>query len=216
MLDPPAADEKHRPGEGGKEKARPRTQGDERKHGEIEQQKISEQRDLVIDAGGNEQGRAESADDGVEREQFRVLHPGHVSVEGGDGDHGHKRHAGGDEVEIGKRCPQREVEDSAAEGFERVGESGVSAAAKALGPGDEGRAGDKTDEHAAERADPMVVEGELEEPGYSDEHGEDADAVEPLRADAAFERRTVRNAAGGGGLEHWALRRWNERRRGRA
>jgi len=43
----------------------------------------------------------------------------------------------------------------------------------------------------------MIVDGQLEEPGHGDEHGENADAVEPLGADAVFEGAAVLRRGGG-------------------
>ena len=45
--------------------------------------------------------------------------------------------------------------------------------------------------HSAQRADPVIVEGQLEEPRYADKHRQDADAIEPLRSDAALKRTRV-------------------------
>jgi hypothetical protein len=83
--------------------------------------------------------------------------------------------------------PEGEIESPAADGFEGVGEGGEVLAAEVLGPEDDGGAEEEAGEDAAERADPMVVDGPFEEEGGGDEKGEDADAAEELGADAVFE-----------------------------
>src|ERR1700679_3896793 len=98
-----------------------------------------------------------------------------------------------------KGCPQGQVKNPTSDCFEGIGKGSVVPGAESLGPGDQGGAGQKTDEHAAQRTYPMIVNGQLEKPGHANEHGENANAVEPLRSDSVFER-TV-----GGGL--WRGRR---------
>ncbi|XWK70293.1 hypothetical protein RBB80_13365 [Tunturiibacter gelidiferens] len=91
-------------------------------------------------------------------------------------------------------CPEREVEGSAADGLERVGEGVEALAAKALGPDYDSRARDKTGEDAAYGAYPVIVDSPLEEESGGDEERDDADAAEELGADAVFQR-----AVGSGG-----------------
>ena len=162
------------------QETRPRAQGHEQQHGEIEQQHVAEERDFVILAGGNEQRRTETAGYGVEREQFGVLGPGEVAVEGSDGNHGHEGDGSRNEAIEGESCPEGEIEGAAADGFEGIRKGGVVAGAKAFGPYDEGGAGDQSDEDAAEGADPMIVDRQFEKPGHADEYCQDPDAVKPL------------------------------------
>ena len=64
-------------------------------------------------------------------------------------------------------------------------------AAKSLGPEDHGGAGHETGEDASDGADPVVVDGPLEEERRRNKQGNDADAAEELGADAVFERTLV-------------------------
>ena len=63
--------------------------------------------------------------------------------------------------------------------------------AEALRPHDETGARDESGEDAAERPNPVVVHGQLQKPGRSDQQSNDPDAAEELRADAVFERCPV-------------------------
>ena len=54
-------------------------------------------------------------------------------------------------------------------------------------PDHDGDAGEQADGYAAGRADPVVVEGEFQEVGNADQHGGNADPVQPVRTDAGFE-----------------------------
>ena len=114
-----------------------------------------------------------------------------------------------------ERGPQSDVEDAAAGGLQRIGEGDVAARTESLRPRDEAGARDQPDEHAPQRTDPVIVDGQLDEPRHADEHGEDADAIEPLRADAALHRETVALRGRFKGREpRWFDRPWRECGRG--
>ena len=61
------------------------------------------------------------------------------------------------------------------------------APAKTFAPHDERDAGDDADRHLRARADPIVFDGELEEIRQPNQHGDDADAVQPLAANARLQ-----------------------------
>jgi len=187
-LHVPTDEEGDGSGEGSEQEARPGLEADERDGGDVDGEQVGEEEDLVVSAGGEEQRGGEGSGECVGGEEFAVLGPCHVGVPRGDEDHGCEGNAGGEEMVELEGRPKGEVKDPAADGFERVGEGIEAVAAEALRPEDDGCARDKADEDAAKRADPVVVHGELEEPGCADQNGDDADAAEELGADAVFER----------------------------
>ena len=192
-------------GEGSEEEAWPRLETDESDGGEVDGEDVGEEEDLVVAAGGEKQRCGEASGEGVGGEELAVLGPGHVGVPRGDEDHGHEGYAGGQEMVELEGSPEGEIKDSASDGFERVREGVEAVAAEALRPEDDGCARDEAGEDAAEGADPVVVHGELEEPGCADEKGDDADAAEELGADAIFERGRPGGGARGG---VWSGERW--------
>src|SRR5215471_6704047 len=74
-------------------------------------------------------------------------------------------------------------------------EDAITTVAKALAPQHHRDAGKQADGNAAGGADPAVLEGVLQKIGNPYQHGSDADAVQPVRADARFETGCFRLAA---------------------
>ena len=187
-------------GEGGEEESWPGLHADEEEGREVDGGDIGEEKDLVVAAGGEEDGGEEGSGEGVGGEELGVLGPGHEGVPGGDEDHGSERGGGGEEVIEVEGSPEGEIEDAGADGFERPGERREALAAEALGPEDETQTDPQTNQDAGDGAEPALLDGELEGPAGGEEEGDDADAVEDLGAEAVFER--LGGFGGGGGL-HW-------------
>ena len=174
--------------EGSGKEAGPAAEAGEDGGGEVKREEVGEEKDLMVATGREQQRRGEASGEGVGGEEFGVLRPGHPGVPGGDEEHGEEGGGGGQQVEELQGGPEGEVEDAAAEGFEREGEGEEAAAAEALGPEHEAGTGGEADEDAADGTDPLLIDGEFEEPGGANEDGDDADAVEDLGAEAVFER----------------------------
>jgi len=87
-----------------------------------------------------------------------------------------------------KGSPEGQVESSAADSLEGVGEGAEALAAEAFGPDHDTCACDQARDDAAYRADPVIVDGPLEEEGGGNQKSDDADAAEKLGADPVFER----------------------------
>ena len=142
----------------------------------------------MVAAGGDEKRGGEAADERVEGEELCRLGPGHEGDPRSDGEHGGEGGGCGQQVVELEGGPEREIQDAAADGFERVGEGWKGLAAEALGPEDEAGTGGEADEDAAGGTDETVLKGELEGPAGADEEGGHADPVEDLGAEAIFKR----------------------------
>ncbi len=117
----------------------------------------------MIAARGEQKRRGEASGERVGGQQLAVLRPGHVGVPRSDENHGAESNACGHQVVELEGSPEREVEDSAADGLERVGEGVEAMTAEALRPEDDSSPGDEAGEDAAGGADPVVIHRELEE-----------------------------------------------------
>jgi hypothetical protein len=88
-----------------------------------------------------------------------------------------------------KSGPEGEIQSSAADGFERVGEDGETLAAESLRPENYGGGGDETGENAANGADPVIVDCPFEKESGGNEECHNTYAAEELGAYTVFERR---------------------------
>src|SRR5579872_1332407 len=162
------------------EQAAPRLEGHEDQGRKIENGNVGEENDFVILASRKQEWGGESSGERESSEDLRVLRQSHDRCGGGHNHHHGEGDAARNQAVDVERGPQREIERSDADGFERVGERLVAVPAEALAPDHDRDAGENSYGHAPGRADPVIVEGELQEVGDSDQECSDANAVQPV------------------------------------
>ncbi len=85
------------------------------------------------------------------------------------------------------RRPKRQVESADTDRLERKRKSCKAFVAETFAPEKDCYACDNSDHHLGSRANPVVVESQLQEIRKPDQHGHDADAIQPLSTDAGFQ-----------------------------
>ncbi len=154
----------------------------------VEQRQVAKQRHFMILVGADQHRREKSADHRQGRQQLCILPQSKYSGGHGDQDHCQERNRSGHEMVKLARCPQREIEGADPDRFQRECKARKSFAAEALAPEEKRNAGKDSDRHLSRGTNPVVVEGQLEEIRKSNQHRDDADAIQPLAANARFQR----------------------------
>ena len=103
-----------------KQQAPPRFQDDQRERARVEEDNVGEQRHFTILAGGEQQRRGESADQGEGRQDFRVLGPGHQRGRSRHRKHHGESHAAGHQAVHLEGRVQREIKHADPDRLQRV------------------------------------------------------------------------------------------------
>ncbi len=103
-------------------------------------------------------------------------------------EHQHKCDGLRDELIKRERGEERKVENRGSQRLDALREGLLSAMPEAVSCEDRGESGQDAEDHTAAGADPVVVDGVLEEERNAEQHGDDADPVDPREPDVGFER----------------------------
>src|SRR5215469_8089409 len=137
--------------------------------------------------GRNQQGSAEAAEQGKRSEQLRILSERECDRRRRNHNHGDEGDGGRDEVIELKRRPQRQVKGADPQSLQGIRKCLMTTAAEALAPDDQSRTSQQTDHDPAGLADPVIVEGKLQEISDAGQYSENSDAIQPILANFLFE-----------------------------
>src|SRR5580692_1581344 len=165
----------------------PRLERDQDKGRDIQNHEIRKESDFAILSGRKQKRSAETSREGEGGENLGVLCQRHGSSRGRHQKHHGKSDAAGNQAVALKRRPEREVKSADSNRLQRVGKRLVTLQAEAFAPQDDGDAGNQADGDAPGGADPIVIEGKLQEVGDPDQQSGDPYAIEPVGSDAGFE-----------------------------
>ena len=176
---------------------------------EIEQEKVAEQSDRVVDAARGEDGREEAADQAEDRDHLRAVpsredgaHRGHRGQQGEGG-------KVADQAEAWARRPEGDVEDDGAGARERVSGPAVVASQTTLRTHQTAETGQGAHDHAEPGRDQSVLDrvAEEEQPGEREhdtaQHRGTPHADPALPVDVGAQRRCGRHRWWGDAGRRW-------------
>ena len=137
----------------------------------------------------------ESAHQGIGCQQFGVLRQGHPGVPNGYSHHCQQGHTRGKQVEKLERSPERQVQGSGANRFQRVRERVEASAPESLRPYDCGSPGQQPANDAAGgiEVNPVPIHHQFQKQRYRNQQGHDSYTIEDLRPNPVLDR-TIRIA----------------------
>ena len=146
----------------------------------IEERGVGKKLEFLIFSRSKKQRGDEGSYESKGREEFRILRDCERRGRSGYGQHRYESDTAGDQAVDVERRPKRKIHHAYAQRFERVRKDLIAAGAEAFTPDYDRNSGEQANGHASCGANPVVVEGILEEVGDANQDGRNTDAVQPM------------------------------------
>jgi hypothetical protein len=159
----------------------------EREDAGIQERNVAEKRELIIDAGREQHGRHEAADQAEHGDGVSVITRGEQHGGCRYADHQDERGQHSDQIVEDARGVDGEIEDENAAAGKNISVTFITACAQALREEENADARRAAEQHATARRDPFVLESDFEKEADADGGRDDAEPVEETPADELFQ-----------------------------
>src|SRR5690348_155307 len=165
----------------------PLAEGADQQHAHAKNEEVGKEDDLLVLARAYKKGSEKSTEKREKGDALGIAAERQSGHHGGDDNHGDEADVAAVEGIVLAAGPDGNVQGRFSESGDAFREIGVAAREEPLAPREHQRAQEDADGDAARGANPVVVEGQLQEIGDGEEQGDDANAIEPSAGDQGFQ-----------------------------